>query len=98
MEIILKSFNIWREKHLSARQFLLLLAFLAGIGAALAAQFLKWLISEIEFLLTYQFDSLLSMSSKTTLGTVSRRFFMPSVGSADTLGSTTVGRVSLLQV
>mgnify|MGYP000843818575 FL=1 len=57
MEIILKSFNIWREKHLSARQFLLLLAFLAGIGAALAAQFLKWLISEIEFLLTYQFDT-----------------------------------------
>jgi len=57
MEIILKNFNIWREKHLSARQFLLLLAFLAGIGAALAAQFLKWLISEIEFLLTYQFDT-----------------------------------------
>ena len=56
MEIFLKRFNIWREQHLTARQFLLFLAFLAGIGAALAAQSLKWLIGEIEFLLTYQFD------------------------------------------
>lgn len=56
MEIFLKRFNIWREQHLTARQFLLFLAFLAGVGAALAAQSLKWLIGEIEFLLTYQFD------------------------------------------
>ena len=56
MEIFFKRFNIWREQHLTARQFILFLAFLAGVGAALAAQSLKWLIGEIEFLLTYQFD------------------------------------------
>lgn len=42
--------------HLSHRQFILLLSFLVGIGTALAAQVLKWLIHEIETLLTAQFD------------------------------------------
>lgn len=42
--------------HLSHRQFILLLSFLVGIGTALAAQVLKWLIHEIETLLTAQLD------------------------------------------
>lgn len=46
----------WCEGHLSQRQFLLLLSFLVGIGAAVAAYILKWLIHEIEFLLTSKFD------------------------------------------
>jgi len=44
------------RKSLSQRQFLLLLSLLVGLGAALAAQLLKWLIEKIEFLLTYHFD------------------------------------------
>lgn len=46
----------WCEGRLSQHQFLLLLSFLVGIGAALAAYVLKWLIHEIEFLLTSKFD------------------------------------------
>ena len=46
----------WCEKRLSKRQFILLLSFLVGVGAALAAQLLKWLIHTIETLLTSQFD------------------------------------------
>lgn len=42
--------------HLSHRQFILLLSFLVGIGTALAAQVLKWLIHEIETLFTAQLD------------------------------------------
>ena len=49
--------NAWCEQHLSNRQYVLLLSFLVGVGAALAAQVLKWLIFEIEHLLTSQFDS-----------------------------------------
>lgn len=44
------------QHHISQRQLLLLLALGAGAGAGLAAQLLKWLIEEIKFLLTYQFD------------------------------------------
>ncbi len=43
-------------KHLSERQFVLLLSFIVGIGAALAAQTLKWLIHHIEYVLTHRFD------------------------------------------
>lgn len=46
----------WCEERLSKRQFILLLSFLVGVGAALAAQLLKWLIHTIEKLLTSQFD------------------------------------------
>lgn len=56
MSIVLKRINIWRQQHLTQRQFLLLLSFLAGAGAAIAAQLLKWLIDNIEFVLTYHFD------------------------------------------
>ncbi len=42
--------------HLSQRQFVLLLSVIVGIGAAIAAQVLKWLIRHIEHLLTGGFD------------------------------------------
>ena len=41
----------------SGRQLLLLLSLAVGVAASLAAQLLKWLIEEIKFLLTYQFDA-----------------------------------------
>ena len=46
----------WCDTHLSPRQFLLSLSFMVGLGAALAAQLLKWLIHEIEYILTSEFD------------------------------------------
>lgn len=46
----------WCERRLSPRQFILLLSFIVGIATALAAQMLKWLIHEIEHLLTSSFD------------------------------------------
>ncbi|MEG1729178.1 MAG: chloride channel protein [Bacteroidaceae bacterium] len=49
-------FNAWRIEHLSQRQFILLLSFFVGIFTALAALVLKWLIHEVEFLLTNSFD------------------------------------------
>lgn len=51
-----RKLTLWFERHLSQRQFVLLLAFIVGIGAALAAQVLKWLIHHIELVLTSQFD------------------------------------------
>lgn len=48
--------NIWVSKHLSHKQFMLLLSLLVGVGAAIAALVLKLLIHEIEQLLTSQFD------------------------------------------
>lgn len=47
---------MWCDTHLNQRQFLLLLSFVVGIGTALAAYVLKWLIHNIEVLLTSQFD------------------------------------------
>lgn len=44
------------QKKLSHRQFILLLSLIVGIGSALAAQILKWLIHEIAYLLTSHFD------------------------------------------
>lgn len=44
------------SRHMSHRQFILLLSFLIGIGAALSAYILKWLIHAIEHILTSQFD------------------------------------------
>ena len=50
------SISVWTRKHLSPKQFLLILALLVGVGSALAAQVLKLLIHEIEHLRTSQFD------------------------------------------
>ncbi len=49
--------RIWCNKHLTPRQFILVLSLFVGIGAALAAQALKGLIHEIEGLLTHSFDT-----------------------------------------
>lgn len=48
--------SVWTSRHLSDRQFILILALLVGIGSALATQILKLLIHEIEYLLTSRFD------------------------------------------
>ena len=47
---------MWLRRHTNARQLQLLLAVVVGICAGLTAQLLKWLIEEIKFMLTYQFD------------------------------------------
>ena len=46
----------WSEEHLSHKQSILILSFIVGLGAAIAAQTLKWLIHNIENLLTSHFD------------------------------------------
>ncbi len=46
----------WIERHLSQRQVILVLSFLVGVATALAGFILKWLIHEIEFILTDSFD------------------------------------------
>lgn len=48
---------LFLQSHLNRRQFIQLLSFLVGVGAALSAQLLKWLIHEIQFLLTFRFDA-----------------------------------------
>lgn len=55
--LLIRKISIWSSKHLSQKQFLIILALLVGIGSALAAQILKLLIYEIEHLLTSQFDT-----------------------------------------
>lgn len=47
---------LWVERHLSQRQVILMLSFFVGIATALAAFILKFLIHEIEFILTDRFD------------------------------------------
>lgn len=51
-----RKLSVWIAKHMSQKQFILLLALLVGVGAAVAAQVLKFLIHEIEHILTSQFD------------------------------------------
>ena len=45
----------WRRRHLSDNSFVLLISFFVGIFTALAGLFLKWLIGQIEHLLTQEF-------------------------------------------
>ncbi len=52
----LQKFISWRDKHLSNKQFILVLSFFVGFFAACAAYFLHWLIKEIQLLLTAGFD------------------------------------------
>jgi len=47
---------LWRTAHIKDRQFMLLLALLIGVLTALAGVLLKWLIGQIEHLLTNQFS------------------------------------------
>ncbi|MCR5819560.1 MAG: chloride channel protein [Bacteroidaceae bacterium] len=46
----------WRRKHIGDKQFMLILAFVIGVLTSLAGLFLKWLISQIEHLLTQGFS------------------------------------------
>ena len=49
--------DAWRATHVSERMFLLFLAFLVGVLAAVAAYVLHWLINRIVALLTGNFDA-----------------------------------------
>lgn len=46
----------WRVKHISDRQFTLMLSFFVGFFAAVAGYALHWIIHQIQFLLTAGFD------------------------------------------
>lgn len=52
----LQRFISWREKHITDKQFTLILSFLVGIFTALAAYVLKFLVGYIEKVLTESFD------------------------------------------
>lgn len=47
---------VWRLKHISDRNFILICAIAIGILAALAAMLLKWFVRQINDLLTLSFD------------------------------------------
>ena len=47
----------WREEHISQRMFVLILAFMVGLFAAMAAFILHGLINQIVLFLTSSFDS-----------------------------------------
>lgn len=49
-------FLLWREKHIKERTFILLISFLVGIAAAMAALLLKFLIHSIQHLLMGHFQ------------------------------------------
>lgn len=53
---LLQRFIRWREKHISDKQFTLVLSFFVGLLAAIAAYCLHWIINEIQILLTEGFD------------------------------------------
>ena len=46
----------WREQHITDKQFTLLLSFVVGFLAAVAAYVLHWIIRQIQLLLTAGFD------------------------------------------
>ena len=45
----------WRRRHVSDNQFLLFISLFVGIFTACAGLLLKWLIGQIEGLLTHEF-------------------------------------------
>ena len=47
----------WRERHISDKQFVLILSFLVGVFTALAACLLKFLVEWIKEFLTENFRS-----------------------------------------
>ena len=55
-ENLLNRFVVWRQQHISERQFVLILSLLVGVLTAFAAIILKSLIHEIHHLLTSSFD------------------------------------------
>ena len=54
---LIDRFNSWREKHISHKQFVLVLSFAVGVLSALAAFLLHHLIHFIQHLLTGGFDA-----------------------------------------
>ena len=63
MKIVDEKFNLlqrfisWREKHITDKQFILVLSLLVGLFTALAAYVLKFLVEYIKEFLTENFDS-----------------------------------------
>jgi len=49
--------NAWRKEHISERMFVLILAFFVGLFAAVAAFSLHWIINQIVYVLTSQFNA-----------------------------------------
>ena len=47
---------IWRRMNFSEQKFILAISFIVGILTAFAWLFLKWLIAQIQYVLTYRFD------------------------------------------
>ena len=47
---------IWRRIHFSEQTLILAISFIVGILTAFAGLFLKWLIAQIQYVLTYRFD------------------------------------------
>lgn len=47
---------IWRRMNFSERKFILMISFVVGVLTAFAGLLLKWLIHQIQYLLTYRFD------------------------------------------
>ncbi len=56
-QTLLERIILWRKQYITDRQFTLILSFLVGLFAAIAAFILHWLIEEIELLLTSKFDT-----------------------------------------
>lgn len=52
---LIHDFRAWREKHITDKQFTLILSFVVGFFAAVAAFVLHWIIRHIEHLLTGDF-------------------------------------------
>lgn len=50
-------FSEWRQQHVNEKNFILILSFLVGIGTALAAALLKFLVEWIKTFLTDNFDA-----------------------------------------
>jgi CIC family chloride channel protein len=55
-ESLLNRFVIWRQQHISERQFVLILSLIVGVLTAFAAILLKSLIGEFHHLLTNSFE------------------------------------------
>lgn len=53
----LQQFSTWREKHITNKQFILILSFLVGIFTAVFAWLLKFLVEYVKEFLTENFDN-----------------------------------------
>ena len=54
--IIMEQLLLWRQRHCSERNFVLLIALVVGVFTALAGLLLKWFIAQIEHALTGHFN------------------------------------------